>query len=76
MHIRNDINAVDFLREVGNCEKNVIFETAEGDCLALKSALSNFIFYTIASNPNLLQSGTIRFESETDQELLAKFLCD
>lgn len=75
MHIKTNINIVNFLKQVQKCSDEVLFETSEGDRIALKSTLSQYIFCTIASNPELLQSGTIRFEKETDQKLLIDFLC-
>jgi hypothetical protein len=51
-----------------------MFETPEGDRLALKSTLSQYIFCTIASNPQLLKSGALRFEQKEDQELMKDFL--
>lgn len=75
MHIKTDINIVNFLKQVQKCSAEVLFETPEGDRIALKSTLSQYIFCTIASNPQLLQSGTVRFEQETDNELLKDFLC-
>ena len=75
MHIKNNINIVNFLKQVQKCSAEVLFETSEGDRIALKSTLSQYIFCTIASNPELLQSGTVRFENESDQKLLKDFLC-
>ena len=74
MHIKPDIHVVDFLTQVRKCRSEVLFETPEGDRLALKSTLSQYIFCTIASNPLLFQSGAIRFEKEEDQKLLSDFL--
>ncbi|MCI9441585.1 MAG: polya polymerase [Ruminococcus sp.] len=74
MHIKPNINVVDFLKQVQKCRSEVLFETLEGDRIALKSTLSQYIFCTIASNPHLFQSGTIRFENEEDQKLLSDFL--
>ncbi len=75
MHIKTNTNIVNFLKQVQACTAEGFFETPEGDCLALKSTLSQYIFCTIASNPELLQSGTVRFEKEADQKLLIDFLC-
>ena len=75
MHLRNDINVMDFLEQVRKCSKSVWFETDEGDRIALKSTLSHYIFCTIAANPVLLSSGTIRFDLEEDQKLLEDYLC-
>lgn len=74
MHIKNDINIVDFLRQVQKCDSEVLFETPEGDRIALKSTLSQYIFCTIASNPELLQTGCIRFKKESDLAILEEFL--
>lgn len=64
MHIKTYINIVNFLEQTQKCSVEVLFETPEGDRIALKSTLSQYIFCTIASNPELLQSGTVRFEQE------------
>ena len=74
MHIKNDINIVEFLRQVQKCDSEVLFETPEGDRIALKSTLSQYIFCTIALNPELLQKGCVRFEQEEDLAFLEEFL--
>ena len=74
MHINPNINILNFLKQVQKCSAEVLFETSEGDRIALKSTLSQYIFFTIASNPELLQSGTIRFEQDEDIKLLKNFL--
>lgn len=76
MHIKANANIVNFLKQVQKCSSEVLFETSEGDRIALKSTLSQYIFCTIASNPELLQSGTVRFEEKEDRLLLADFLCE
>lgn len=76
MHINPNINKLNFLKQVQKCNGEVLFETSEGDRIALKSTLSQYIFFTIVSNPELLQSGTIRFEQDEDIKLLKNFLCD
>ena len=76
MHINPNINILNILKQVQKCSAEVLFETSEGDRIALKSTLSQYIFFTIASNPELLQSGTIRFEQDEDIKLLKNFLCD
>ena len=76
MHINPNINILNFLKQVQKCNGEVLFETSEGDRIALKSTLRQYIFFTIVSNPELLQSGTIRFEQDEDIKLLKNFLCD
>ena len=76
MHLKNDIEIMDFLKQVKKCDGEVLFETPEGDRIALKSTLSQYIFCTIASNPELLKNGTISFKQEKDKEILKDYLCD
>lgn len=76
MHIKPDINVIDFLKQTQKCDSEVFFETSEGDCIALKSTLSQYIFCTIAENASLLQSGNIRFLREEDREIMKEYLCD
>ncbi|MCM1027568.1 MAG: polya polymerase [Roseburia sp.] len=76
MHIKSNASIVNFLKQVQKCRGDVLFETSEGDRIALKSTLSQYIFCTVALNPELLQSGAIRFEQEDDRLLLAEFLCE
>ena len=74
MHIKNNINIVNFLKQIQKCSADVLFVTPEGDRIALKSTLSQYIFCTIASNAELLQSGIICFEEEEDKKLLEDYL--
>ena len=76
MRIRTDINVMDFLRQVQKCHSEVLFETSEGDSIALRSTLSQYIFCTIARNIPLLESGSIRFSDRADEEILKDYLCD
>jgi len=76
MRIRTDINVMDFLKQVQKCGSEVLFETPEGDSIALKSTLSQYIFCTIAQNIPLLKSGSIRFFDKAVEEVLRDSLCD
>lgn len=74
MHLKPDTQLLDFLSQIKKCSSEVYFETSEGDCLALRSSLSQYIFCSLANQPSLLQSGTIRPESKKDLPLLEEFL--
>ena len=76
MHINPNINILNFLKQVQKCNGEVLFDTSEGARIALKSPLSQYLFFTLVSTPELLQSGTIRFEQDEDIKLLKNFLCD
>ena len=39
MHINPNINILNFLKQVQKCSAEVLFETSEGDRIALKSTL-------------------------------------
>ncbi len=58
------------------CRSEVLFETPEGDSIALKSTLSQYIFCNIAQNVPLLESGSIRFSRKADEEILKEYLCE
>ena len=43
MHLKADTDMSNFLSAVRQCSSEVFFETQEGDCLNLKSILSQYI---------------------------------
>lgn len=65
---------LEFLKALKKCSGNVFFETSEGDCLALKSTLSQYIFCSIANEPELFLSGSLRFDDEADISLLLPWI--
>lgn len=69
-------NAIDlkkFLEDVKKCENEVFFETTEGDKLALHSALSRFILYSICNQPQLSAAAVIRCFDEHDRKILLPY---
>lgn len=75
MHLKENCNLVDFLSKIKECQSKVTFETSEGDVLALKSALCQYIFASLQQQPTLLYGGVILCEAEADYEILRDFLC-
>ena len=69
----NTIDLKAFLEDVKKCENEVFFESTEGDNLALKSALSQFILYSICNQPKLLTGAIVRCTCEHDKQLLAPY---
>ena len=63
MKLKGKIDMMAFLKELKKCT-----------CLALKSALSQYIFCTIANEPELFETGTLRFEYESDISLLLPWI--
>ena len=45
MHLKANINIVEFLEQVKKCDGEVLYETPEGDRIALKSTLSQYIVF-------------------------------
>ena len=44
MRLKKDVSTVNFINRVEQCTGEVIYETAEGDRLNLKSQLSKYLF--------------------------------
>ena len=69
----NTIDLKKFLEDVKKCKNEVFFETTEGDKLALHSALSQFILYSICNQPQLSADAVIRCFGEHDREILLPY---
>ena len=69
----NAIDLKNFLEDVKKCENEVFFESTEGDKLALPSALSQFILYSICNQPQLSANALIRCFGEHDREILLSY---
>ena len=70
---KSTIDLKKFLEDVKKCENEVFFESTEGDKLALHSALSQFILYSICNQPQLLEDAVIRCHGEHDREILLPY---
>ena len=70
---KNAIDLKKFLEDVKKCENEVFFESTEGDKLALHSALSQFILYSICNQPQLSTDALIRCFGEHDREILLSY---
>lgn len=57
------------------CEHDVFFESTEGDCLALKSTLGQFIFFSLVRNPEFLpENAHIRCLGEHDSLIFSSIM--
>ena len=63
-----------FLQRIKECQGDVIFVTAQGNELNLKSALSQLLFAACFTRPKLLRGARIRLVEESDRVLLQEFL--
>lgn len=76
MKVDPNTSVVDFLKAVASCREDVVFQTNEGDSLNLKSALSQFVFAVVFTNPEILSTGTILCHCAEDAASLAPYLLE
>lgn len=76
MKLRKNIDYGRLLQAIGQCSGNVMLVTTDGDCLNLKSTLSQFIFAAAVSGRVRLQDAALQIESKTDEAILLPFLCE
>lgn len=69
----NRIDLKEFLKDIQKCENEVFFESPEGDKLALHSALSQFILYSVCNQPDLWKGAVIRCRGRHDKEILLPY---
>ena len=60
--LKPQISMVSFLHTVDLCEGKVLFESADGDILNLKSQLSKYLFLTVAPDMKYLRHSKISCE--------------
>ena len=75
MKLKKGVSASSFIHRVDECQRDVIYETNEGDRLNLKSQLSKYLFLVAVNHPDAisLNDGTILCDSE-DFPVLEEFL--
>lgn len=75
MRLKKDVSTVNFINRVEQCTGEVIYETAEGDRLNLKSQLSKYLFLVAVNSEDSagLREGVIRCEPE-DAAILQEYL--
>lgn len=64
----------DFIEAVQSCDSDVYFNSCEGDCLNLKSTLSQYLFATICGDRAFIEQSSIECRAETDYERLSSYL--
>lgn len=67
-------NLFEIMTVIENCENNVYFESDEGDRIALKSTLGQFIFFSLNRLPDLSAGAHIHCLGEHDKLLLSRVL--
>lgn len=74
MKLKRNINFVDFLKTIAQCESEVYFTSLDGDRLNLKSTLSRFLFSAVSNNSDFIEKGNIVCSCEADLNLLKQYL--
>lgn len=76
MHLKKNINFLDFILQVNRCKEDVLFYTNEGDILNLKSTLSRLVFASLTDNSDIANTGYIKVNIESDYLLIKDFLIE
>ncbi len=74
MRLKENTDLIEFIKKVKKCRRDVFFRTAEGDCLNLRSTLSQYLFLVMPENRELLQNGTIECQEASDYRMLEGYL--
>lgn len=74
MHLKPDINYMDFFQAISLCRSDVLLKTVQGDVINLNSELSKFIFAVLSKDKEKLADSSVECASEQDLELLSPFL--
>lgn len=73
MKLKENINLVDFLKQVKKCKYDVYLETDEEDKLNLKSVLSQYLFIVLVEQKDIWEHSRILCE-EADREFMEAYL--
>lgn len=74
MRLKENTDLIEFIKTTKKCRQDVFFRTAEGDCLNLRSTLSQYLFSVMSGNRELLQNGEIECQEAADYQMLEVFL--
>lgn len=74
MKLKKDADITKFLLAIKSCHGDVFYESSEGDILNLASTLSQYVFCSVASQPQFLENGVIRCNDPADHAILADYL--
>ena len=72
--LRDDIDLTAFFSAVNDCKGEVVFLSAEGDRMNLKSTLCQYLFTSVYLHRDISLDGSIRWDDPDDAALLRPFL--
>jgi hypothetical protein len=73
MKLKADIDFAELTKKIGKCQGQVYF-CSEGNQFNLKSVFSQYVFYAVTGNPNLMEEGELYCTEEKDYDDLREFL--
>lgn len=74
MRLKENTDLIEFIKTTKKCRQDVLFRTAEGDRLNLKSTLSQYLFSVMSGNRELLENGEIECQEAADYQMLEGYL--
>lgn len=69
----HDVDINEFIHALDGCEGDVYLETAEGDCINLRSRLSQLLGLAEIINGGLVTDAKLRCENPEDESKLFRF---
>lgn len=75
MKLKPTISIIEFLKAIQKCQGDVLFTTADGDTLNLKSQLAKYVFLAMLSSEDLslISIGEVFCDNPRDQETLSVY---
>ena len=74
MRLKESIDYLPFLKVVEQCSGEVLFHSADGDCLDLKSTFCQYLFASVSRDRSYLSKGRVECVDERDYTLLDPYL--
>lgn len=62
--LAENINIAELLKDAQSCDADVTVNTTEGDCLNLKSTLSQYVLLVLAEKPEIFKMAELHFEPQ------------
>ena len=69
----HDVDVAEFIHALDGCEGNVYLETVDGDCINLRSRLSQLLGIAEIINGGLVTNAKLRCENPEDESKLFRF---
>ena len=76
MKLKENIDYSKLLKAIPLCSGNVTLTTKDGDCLNLKSTLSQFVFAAAVNGKVQFQNAFLQVENKNDMAILQPFISE